>query len=46
MASGGQSPGGTPQGVGGVRMGQAEVKRENGMQGLGSRETVLVGHAG
>ena len=44
---GGDSPpGGTPQGVGGVRRGQAEVKRENGTQGLGRRETVMGGHAG
>ena len=43
----GDSPtGGTPQGVGGVRRGQAEVKRENGTQGLGRRGTVMGGHAG
>ena len=46
MARGDSPPGGTPHWVGGVRMGQAEVKRENGTQGLGRRETVLGGHAG
>lgn len=34
-------PRGTPQGVIGVRMGRAEVKREKGMQGLGRHGTIV-----
>ena len=36
LGQGGDSPGGvTPQGVGRVRSGPAEVKQENGTQGVG-----------